>query len=348
MKRVVLVCPGRGTYTRSELGSIGSAARADATGVRPGLLAEADRLRTQSGRRRVSELDGAERFSALHLAGENAAALIFTATASDAATLDPALVPVAVVGNSMGWYSALHVARAFDFSAGFALADTMGSYQTQGVVGGQVIYPVVDEQWQRDPAQVREVGSVIERLRAAGARVYHSIHLGGYEVLAGDDAAVKGLLGELPKVMVKDKEYPFQLLGHSAFHTPLLASTSERAKVELRDLPWGLPAITLIDGRGVQHRPHSASGAALRDYTLGAQVVDTYDFSRSVRVALREYAPDALVLLGPGDSLGGAIAQILIEERWNGLRSRADFAARQATDDPVLISLGRRAPASSR
>ena len=55
MKRVVLVCPGRGTYTRSELGSIGSAARADATGVRSGLLAEADRLRTQSGRRRVSE-----------------------------------------------------------------------------------------------------------------------------------------------------------------------------------------------------------------------------------------------------------------------------------------------------
>jgi hypothetical protein len=56
---------------------------------------------------------------------------------------------------------------------------------------------------------------------------------------------------------------------------------------------------------------------------------------------VKEYAPDRVILLGPGDTLGGAIAQALIAIRWQGLGSKQDFQAVQASDAPLLLSMGR-------
>lgn len=339
--RVALVCPGRGTYTRSELGGLTRDVAPEARSVRDALLAIADAHRAKVGRTPVSELDRRPRFSSEHLAGENAAALIFTGTAIDAALLRPEVEVVAVVGNSMGWYSALHVAGVFDFAEGLRLADTLGSYQKDGVVGGQVILPVVDAEWRRDPAALRAVEEAVAEVRSEGHGVDVSIRLGGYLVLAGDDEAVRRLLARLPKSKVGEKDYPFQLLGHSAFHTALMHPTSARARRDLAELPWRAPRTTLVDGRGSVFRPKSASPRALLDYTLGQQVVETYDFSASVRVVLREFAPDALVLLGPGDSLGGVLGQVLVAEGWNGLDTKSAFAARQRTASPIVVSLSR-------
>ena len=66
----------------------------------------------------------------------------------------------------------------------------------------------------------------------------------------------------------------------------------------------------------------------------------TYDFTRAVQVAVKEYAPERIILLGPGDTLGGAIAQALIAIHWRGLTSKQDFQDAQATD-PILLSMGR-------
>ena len=101
------------------------------------------------------------------------------------------------------------------------------------------------------------------------------------------------------------------------------------------------PEITLIDGRGRRHTPWSTDPEELRAYTFGEQVVAPYDFTASVRVALREHAPDRLVCPGPGNTLGGVCGQILIEEGWRGTGSRADFDALQASDEPVLVSMRR-------
>ncbi len=46
-------------------------------------------------------------------------------------------------------------------------------------------------------------------------------------------------------------------------------------------------------------------------------------------------------LLGPGDTLGGAIAQALIAIGWRGLRSKQDFQEVQASDSPFLLAMGR-------
>ena len=98
--------------------------------------------------------------------------------------------------------------------------------------------------------------------------------------------------------------------------------------------------MTLVGGDGAVHRPW-ADPAALLAYTLGAQVVAPYDLELAVGTALGELGPDALVLPGPGDGLGSALAQILIGRRWRGLRDKQDFVAAQASDRPLVLAMAR-------
>ncbi|HEY7851690.1 MAG TPA: hypothetical protein VIB82_01870, partial [Caulobacteraceae bacterium] len=57
-------------------------------------------------------------------------------------------------------------------------------------------------------------------------------------------------------------------------------------------------------------------------------------------VAVREFAPERIIVLGPGETLGGAVAQALIAAAWKGLGCKADFQALQAADPP-LLAMGR-------
>ena len=75
-------------------------------------------------------------------------------------------------------------------------------------------------------------------------------------------------------------------------------------------------------------------------YTFTTQILKPYDFTRSLAVGIKEFAPDRIVLLGPGDTLGGAIGQALVAEKWLGIADKSGFAARQATN-PFLIAMGR-------
>ena len=339
--RVGVICPGRGTYTSKELGSLSSAGHLGGLEERRKLLHRADTYRKQAGRKTTSELDQAERFRSIHLRGENAAALIFLGSAQDWAVLPKGLDVVAVCGNSMGWYSALHVAGVLGFDDGFRLADTMGSYQLDGVVGGQIIYPLLDDEWRRDMELEAHLQQVMDELGDTGAELYRSIHLGGFEVIAGPEESLRLLMDSLPGRRLGERDYPFQLQGHSAFHSRMMEPTSLKAYDALAELPWARPKVHLIDGRGAVNAPEYADPKRLREYTLGHQVTRTFDFTASVRMMLREFAPDALVLLGPGETLGGAIAHILIQQGYRGIRSKRDFLDRQQSGEPVLISLAR-------
>ena len=99
------------------------------------------------------------------------------------------------------------------------------------------------------------------------------------------------------------------------------------------------PAVSLVDGRGAIWQPGSTDLASLWDYTLGHQVVESYDFTRAVQIAAQEYAPDLFIVTGPGTTLGGAVAQSLVHQDWRGMTDKAAFKARQA-EEPLLISMG--------
>lgn len=329
--RAVLICPGRGTYNRPELGYL---SRHHAGNP---LLDTFDELRRAEGQTSVSELDSAERFSnAVHTVGDAASPLIYAASYLDAGALAEDIELVAVTGNSMGWYIALAAAGALDATGGFQVVNTMGRLMQEASIGGQLVYPCTGPDWRPDPARRAELLETVARIDAGDAVLRLSIDLGGMLVLAGDEAGLREFEAAVPRL---DERFPMRLPHHAAFHTHLQEPVAKQGRDALPLTLFSQPKLPLIDGRGAIWWPGATDPAALRDYTLGAQVCEAYDFTRAIQIAAREFAPDMFIVTGPGNTLGGAVAQSLVACGWSGMDSKAAFQTRQE-EAPLLISMG--------
>ncbi len=329
MKTAVLICPGRGTYTKTELGSL-------ARFPDPTLLARFDAERARLGQEKLTDLDSAQTYSVgRHSRGDNASALIYACTLGDRLAMDGVEV-VAVTGNSMGWYSALACAGAVSPMDGFTVVNTMGTLMQEALIGGQLVYPFMSEDWVDAPERRAELLALVEGI---GDRPGHdlalSIDLGGLLVIAGDEAGLAAFEAAVPPVQGR---FPLRLGNHAAFHTGLQAPVAAKARAALPHDLFGQPKTPLIDGRGHVWWPGAVTTQALYDYTLGHQVVEPYDFTAAIRSAAHEFAPDYFVVPGPGTTLGGAVAQSLIRANWRGMASKADFQRIQA-EEPFLISM---------
>ena len=241
-RTAVLICPGRGTYNKGDLGYLARHFPDPAT------LAGFDAQRAALGQETLTALDGRARFSpALHTRGDNASPLIYAASLGDVLALDrDAIEIVAVTGNSMGWYTALASAGALTPEAGFEVVNTMGTLM-QEAPGGQLVYPFLGEDWRPDPARKAELLAIVAEIGAQpGHGLSLSIDLGGMLVLAGDEAGLAGFEALVPPV----GPFPMRLARHAAFHTALMAPIAEAARTRLRPERFTQPSLPLIDGRG--------------------------------------------------------------------------------------------------
>jgi [acyl-carrier-protein] S-malonyltransferase len=331
MKTAVVICPGRGTYTKSELGYLGRHF-ADKT-----LLAAFDRQRAADGLDPLAALDGAATYSvARHTRGDNASALIYACTLGDFHAIEGVEI-VAVTGNSMGWYSALACGGALTPDAGFRIANTMGRLMQDSLIGGQTIYPCTGDDWSPDPQRKAGLMALVADIGSRSGHVLAlSIDLGGMLVLAGNEAGLRAFEAAVPPVQGR---FPMRLANHAAFHTALQAPVAAEGRALLSQALFRQPYLPLIDGRGHVWWPGATDTQALRDYTLGHQVTEPFDFARAVAHAAREFAPDIFIITGPGTTLGGAVAQSLVQANWKGLRSKADFQTLQKTA-PLMVSMG--------
>ncbi len=334
-KTALVICPGRGTYNKPELGYLARhhADKAD-------FIAMVDTYREAQGQKTVSELGNADRYSlAQHTRGDNASPLIYACSYADYMSIDRETWDIAAItGNSMGWYIALACGGAVDASGGLETVNTMGTLMQETLIGGQLIYPLVDENW-REISGRRDM--LMDKMAAVNSAepgsLFISIELGGLLVFAGTNEALEAFSDSLEPTQDR---YPMRLQNHAAFHTPLQQPVAETGQAKLGTNLFSGPSIPMIDGRGNIWRPHSSDPSALRDYTLQTQVVETYDFTRAIQVGVKEFAPDALIITGPGTTLGGAVAQCLIDMEWQGLASKADFIARQKSDTPIIYAMG--------
>ena len=324
---VLVVCPGRGTYNAPELGYLARhhAGHAD--------LARFDALRAEAGKDTLTALDGMAKFQpSLHTRGDVAAPLIYAASWLDFTALDRERYEVvAVTGNSMGWYTALACAGAVSAEQAFRIADAMGVNSQQHAPGKQMVMVLAGEDWRVDPALAAQVERAVAQSGATA-----SIRLGGMLVVAGEAPALAALEAALPPL----PRPPLQLAGNGPFHTPLMRPSAEAARTGLPAEWFGNPGVPMIDGRGAIWRPFASDPAALWDYTFGAQILEPYNFTAAMTVAIREFAPNRIVLLGPGETLGGAIGQVLVSLGWQGIADKAAFMTRQASD-PLVLAMGR-------
>ena len=331
MKTAIVICPGRGTYGKAELGTL-----ARHFGDRA-LLASFDARRRALGQETLAALDGAPTYSvAKHTRGDNASALIYAATIADFAALQDVEV-VGVTGNSMGWYSALACAGALSPENGFEVVNTMGTLMQTHLIGGQVIHPFMGDAWHNDPAKKAALlGLVADINTRPDHNLGLSINLGGMVVFAGNDAGLAAFEAAVPQAQSR---FPMRLANHAAFHTALQAPVAGLGREQLPAALFKQPKYPLIDGRGAIWWPSATNPTELWEYTLGHQVTEPYDFTHAIAIAAREFAPDLFIITGPGTTLGGATAQSLIIANWQGLSCKTDFQTAQQKA-PFLISMG--------
>lgn len=329
----IVIAPGRGTYNKAELGYL---ARHH---LNTSFLSDFDDYRIAQGQEPLSALDGAARFSAkTHTRGDNASALIYACALADFRAINREKFDIlGVTGNSMGWYIALACAGALDPMGGLRVVNTMGTLMHEHMIGGQLIYPFVDDEW-RDTSGQRE--ALLAQVATINARAEHvlglSIDLGGMLVLAGNEAGLSAFEQAVP--LLQDR-YPMRLPNHGGFHTHLQKPVSDKGLAALGEDLFHQPRLPMIDGLGGIWHPKSTDLSALHAYTLGHQVTEPYDFTAAVRVAVREMMPDVVIILGPGTTLGGATAQSLVRCNWRGWQSKAQLQE-AAKVQPRILSMG--------
>ncbi|MGI9388815.1 MAG: ACP S-malonyltransferase [Boseongicola sp.] len=330
----VVVAPGRGTYNKTELGYLARHHKG-----RTDLLDRFDDFRRSAGQPTLSELDAAKRFSGdNYTRGDNASALIYSCAYLDFLAIDRTKFDVVgITGNSMGWYTAMACAGALDEMGGLTVANTMGTLMHQSLIGGQLIYPYTDEKWVEIPGRRAEIESKMQEIsRRQDHKLGLSIDLGGTMVLAGNAKGLAAFEDEMPQAQ---NRFPMRLPNHGAFHTSLQAPVAAEGKAILPVSLSRQPGLTMIDGRGGLWHPKAANLQTLWDYTLGHQVVEPYSFSLAITVAARELMPDLFIVLGPGNILGGAVAQSLVRCNWHGWAGKEDFQAAQLSQ-PHMLSMG--------
>ena len=333
-KTAVIVAPGRGTYNKTELGYL--------TNLHPNcadLISQFDAYRLNRGQKTVSELDGADRLSgATHTRGDNASPLIYACSYCDFLSIDRNEIEIlAVTGNSMGWYTALACAGALEPLGGLEIVNTMGTLMQESLIGGQLIYPFVDDEWVLNRQHRGQLDKKISEIDARqDATLSISINLGGMYVLAGNDTGFSAFETEMPRIQGR---FPLRLPNHAAFHSKLQIPVAARGRKELLESLFLQPQLPLVDGRGAIWNPHACNLSKLYDYTLGHQVIEPYDFSKAIRTAALEFMPDMFIILGPGTTLWGATAQSLLLANWRGITKKSEFKALQNLQ-PDLISMG--------
>jgi len=333
-RTAVVICPGRGTYNKPELGYLHRHHMDQME-----LFQSFDAIRAEAGQDPVTALDGAGRYTvSKYSRGDVASPLIYAASVADALALRDDIEVVAVTGNSMGWYSALAVGGALSPQDGFRVVNTMGTLMQDHLIGGQLVYPFVGDDWKDNPARKAGLLADVARINAMdGLELALSIDLGGMLVLAGNENGLKAFESSQPVIQ---ERFPLRLANHAAFHTSLQAPVAAEGRARLGAGLFGQPRCPLIDGRGKIWWPGATDTQALWEYTLGHQVTETYDFTHAIQTAAREFAPDLFIVTGPGANLGGAVAQSLVLADWRGMGDKAAFQVQQDAQ-PLLIAMGR-------
>lgn len=198
------------------------------------------------------------------------------------------------------------------------------------MIGGQILYPFVDADWREIPGKKAQ----LEQLTRDIPGLYISIYLGGMIVFAGEERALKEAEDQLEPI----ERFPMRLGNHAAFHTPLQAPVSMQGRAKLPQTLFQQPAIPLIDGRGHIWQPRSSKLNDLWDYTFGDQVTQPYNFTNAITNGLKEFAPDNVIILGPGSTLASAVAQTLIKSNWKAHHSKAHFIDAQ-TREPYILAM---------
>jgi [acyl-carrier-protein] S-malonyltransferase len=196
--------------------------------------------------------------------------------------------PSASAGHSLGEYTALTAADAFDYHTALRLVALRGQAMARAAAeepSGMAACIGVDQ---------ARAEAVCEQRRSDGGRLWvANINAPGQIVVAGGRDDVEWAV-EHGKALGIRRVIPLNVAG--AFHSPFMADASETVEAAVRDVAIGSFSFPVY--ANVTARPYSEGQVA---DLLGRQVVEPVRFAESIAAM----DVDAFVHVGPGDVTAG-------------------------------------------
>ena len=224
-------------------------------------------------------------------------AVLTMSVAIDRMLRQEGIIPSMVAGLSLGEYSALVASGALSFKEAVRLVQKRGRWMTEAVPDGQgAMAAIMNVKRQVIEAICQEVSQTHGLVIAANYNMPGQIVISG-ETIAVEEAQKR--LQEEPKSKV------VRLKVSGPFHTPLLASASEKLADELAVIEMSemsLPVVSNINGQVIEET---------RDIipTLVKQIKSPVYWEECVQTMIN-HGVDTFIEVGPGKALRGFVKKI--------------------------------------
>ncbi|MFM7051296.1 MAG: ACP S-malonyltransferase [Planctomycetota bacterium] len=300
---IVLLCPGQGAQ------AVGMArAWCEASPAAKAVVEQADRIfGAGPDGRTLSDIAFNGPVEVLSRTDISQPALFTAAVACHRAMADAigGAAVRAVAGLSLGEYTALHLAGAFDFETGLRLVMRRGQLMQQAAEsskGGMVALIGADE------AQAMQVCALATK--EGGVLIPANFNAPGQIVVSGSIDACDRAVNAAAEVGVRATK--LQVAG--AFHSPLMAPAAEKLGEALAAV--AIAPLSTEVWSNVTARPHEAGNAQLLRNRLVEQLVSPVRWAQSCANLLEAMSADgsrstaAFHELAPGSTLKGLMRRI--------------------------------------
>ena len=199
--------------------------------------------------------------------------------------------PNAVAGHSLGEYSSLSVANAFDFETGLSLVKIRAENMAKaGAAQGGPMAAIIG-------IEDNTVSELCSDYSGNGVVVAANYNSPGQVVISGSPEAVKSVMDS---AKVSGARMTVQLNVSGAFHSPLMASAREALadsldSLEISDLLF--PIFTNVDAEPI------TKGHEIKD-SLIRQLENPVLWSKSI-LSMKDFGIESFTEVGPGKILQG-------------------------------------------
>lgn len=206
-------------------------------------------------------------------------------------------------GLSLGEFTALHLAGAFDFLTGLELVKLRGrAMQDAAELSESGMVALVGADEAQAMALCEEALNDPEN-KGDEVLVPANFNCPGQVVVSGSLKACERAEAVADKMGIRST----QLAVAGAFHSPLMQPAADRLAEALDKANWSIPGVTVMSN--VTAEPHENDVATIKQ-RLVDQLTSPVRWSQSMRYVLENHPGARLVELAPGKVLSGLMRRI--------------------------------------
>lgn len=204
----------------------------------------------------------------------------------------------ATAGLSLGEFTALHLAGAFDFIEGLNLVRLRGQAMQEAAEASKGSMVAITGEVNEDA-----INELCDRARGDGVLVPANFNSPMQVVVSGSVDACDRAVGVAEAMGLK----PTPLTVAGAFHSPLMQPAADRLAEALDKVGWNPPRVPVYSN--VTAEPHDTDAASIKR-RLVEQLTSPVRWSQSMQAAVAAHEGSLFVELAPGKVLAGLMRRI--------------------------------------